>query len=124
MRTQIRRDSRRIASLHENSAGPCEPTYEAFASAQVADDTATRDALHHVLAVPGNEMAVVDDVSLTLAELQTCQPNRTESSDLKKLTSFRIMAPILMIQQIPTPLILYTNSPSPENIALLKLWLL
>jgi len=40
------------------------------------------------------------------------------------LTSFRIIAPILMIQHIPTPLILYTNKPSPENIALLKLWLL
>lgn len=39
-----------------------------------------------------------------------------------ELTSFRIIAPKLANHKIPVPLILYTNSPSPENIALLNPW--
>jgi hypothetical protein len=41
-----------------------------------------------------------------------CRREKTE------LTSFLIIAPKLVHHRIPCPLILYTNSPSPENIAL------
>ena len=42
---------------------------KAFSRSKTRDDTARRHALHDVLAVPGNEMSVIDDVLLTILEL-------------------------------------------------------
>ena len=59
----------RIPGLDEDSAGTCELAYQAFTRSHATDDTTRGNALENVLGVPGNEMAVVDNVSLTILEL-------------------------------------------------------
>jgi hypothetical protein len=55
----------------------------------------------------------------------TCLRHREDSHRRNQtLTSFLIIAPKLVHQRIPCPLILYTNRPSPENMALPSPWLL
>jgi hypothetical protein len=70
MRSSIHSHRHRIASLHENSSRPRELAHKAFTSSQVADDAARRNTLERVLAVPRDEVAVVDDVFLAFAELE------------------------------------------------------
>lgn len=43
--------------------------HQPFTRAEIADDAAARDALEDVFAVPGDEVAVVDDVFFAFAEL-------------------------------------------------------
>lgn len=55
-----------------NIPGSNEFTHQSFSGAEVGDDATTSHALEHVLAVPGDEVAVVDDVffvGLELSEL-------------------------------------------------------
>lgn len=48
----VHRHRCRVARLHEHRTWPCELAHQAFASSQVADDAAGRNALEDVLAVP------------------------------------------------------------------------
>jgi hypothetical protein len=47
----------------------CEFADQALASAQIGDYPTTRNTLQDVLGIPSNQMAVVDDVLLTLLQL-------------------------------------------------------
>ncbi len=47
----------------------CKLAHQSLAGADVADDATTCYPLEDVLAVPGDEMAVVDDVLLTFSKL-------------------------------------------------------
>lgn len=47
----------------------CELAHQALAGAEIADDAAARNTLEDILAVPGDEVAVVDDVFFAFAEL-------------------------------------------------------
>jgi len=69
MRSTIHRHGHRVASLHEDSSRPHKLAHKAFAGSQIADNAARRNALKRVLAVPRDEMAVVDDVLFAFAEL-------------------------------------------------------
>lgn len=69
MGTQPGSKSSRIPCLHEDSARTREFTNESFTTAEAGDDTAGSRALEDVVAVPGYEMAVVDDVLLPCYEL-------------------------------------------------------
>ena len=85
-------------------------------------------------------MAVIDDVFLAVdkldpAAISSSSKDRKEKEEKIqfmqvlaqreqrgrcRLTSFLKIAPKELNQQIPVPLNLYTNSPSPENMALLN----
>ena len=69
MRAHPHGESGRVARLHEDGAGTGEFADEPLAGADTRDDAAARDALHDVLAVPGDEVAVVDDVFFFWLEL-------------------------------------------------------
>jgi hypothetical protein len=69
VRSSIHSHRHRIASLHENSSRTCEFAHQAFASSQVANNAARRNPLERVLAVPRDQVAVVDDVFFAFAEL-------------------------------------------------------
>ena len=66
---QPRRERLRIPRLHIKRPWPGEFTDQTFARADAGDDAARCDALERVLAVPGNEVAVVDDVAFAVREL-------------------------------------------------------
>lgn len=66
MGCHVRSELRRIPRLKENGSGTLEFTYEAFASTEIADDATTGDSFEHVVAVPRNKMAVVDNVLLAV----------------------------------------------------------
>lgn len=63
------REGLRVAGLDEDGAGPRELADEALARRHAGNDAARSDALEHVLAVPRDQVAVVDDVTLVLLEL-------------------------------------------------------
>nr|POE54327.1 hypothetical protein CFP56_41266 [Quercus suber] len=46
-------------------------TDQTFSRAHVADDATAGDALDHVVGIPRDEVAVIDDVSLALGQLET-----------------------------------------------------
>jgi hypothetical protein len=69
MRSSIHGHSHRIASLHEYSSRTHKFAHKTFAGSQIADNAARRNPLERVLAVPRDEMAVVDDVLFAFAEL-------------------------------------------------------
>ncbi len=58
-----------VPRLHKHSARPRKFTHQAFTGGDAADDASTGDALEDVLAIPGHEVAVVNDVFLTVEEL-------------------------------------------------------
>lgn len=68
--TQPHRKSLCVPGLHEHRSWTSEFANQPLASHQVGHDTARRDALEDILAVPSNEMPVVDDVLLVLLQLQ------------------------------------------------------
>jgi hypothetical protein len=70
VRGQPRRESLSIPSLHENSSRTRELAHQAFAGCHVRKDTARGHALEHVLAVPSNKMAVINDVLLVFLQLR------------------------------------------------------
>lgn len=70
VRSSIHGHSHRIASLHEHSSRSHKLAHETFARSQIADDTARRNPLERVFAVPRDEVAVVDDVLFAFAELR------------------------------------------------------
>jgi hypothetical protein len=72
-RQNIKRGVTNIASLHKDCARPSEFAHKAFTSSQVADNTAGRNTLERVFAIPRDQMSVVDDVLLAFAELQKMQ---------------------------------------------------
>lgn len=59
----------RIASLHKHGAGTREFAHQTFARAHVADDAATRHSFEDVVAVPRDQVAIVDDVFFAFPEL-------------------------------------------------------
>ena len=73
MCVEVLRHSDRVPRLHENSSRACELAHQTLPGRKVANNTSGGDALEHVLAVPGDEVAIVDDVLLAFAELQQCQ---------------------------------------------------
>lgn len=66
MSCHVRSELRRIPRLKENGSGALEFTYKTFASAEIADDATTGDPLEHVVAIPSDEMAVIDNVFLAV----------------------------------------------------------
>ena len=60
-----------IPSLHEYRPRARELADQAFATADAGNDASARHTLHHVLAVPGHEMAVVDNVLFAFHELRS-----------------------------------------------------
>lgn len=70
MRSSVHGHGHRIASLHEDSSRTGELAYKAFTSGQVTDDTARRNTLKRVVAVPRDQVAVVDDILLAFTELK------------------------------------------------------
>ena len=88
-----------------------ELAHQTFTCRQSGDDAATGDTLQDVLAVPGDEVAIVDNVFLVGQHLrESSQPDGFPGQAIlcspSSLTSFLMMAPKLVIQRIPTPLIL------------------
>lgn len=61
----------RIPRLHENRTRAGEFANEAFSRTHVTDDTPRSDSFQNVIAVPCDEVAVVDDVFLACTELVT-----------------------------------------------------
>lgn len=59
-----------ISCLQEDRARAGEPTDQAFAGGQVGDQSAARRTLEDVLAIPRNEMAVVDNISFARLKLR------------------------------------------------------
>lgn len=59
----------RIPRLHEHRPGPRKLAHQAFSTADARDDASARHALHHIFAVPGHEVPVVDDVFLAFDKL-------------------------------------------------------
>lgn len=66
---QPSRELARIPRLHEDGAGACELAHEALGGGDVGDDAARGDALEDVLAVPRDEVVVVDVVLFVFLEL-------------------------------------------------------
>ena len=125
--SNVRSQRYRISCLQEHGSGTSEFAGETFAGAEIADHAARRDAFKHVTAVPGDQMTVVNNVlfacsNLNSPECQSCILDKERAG--ATLTSFRMMAPKLVIQRMPVPEILYVNQPSPENIIFPKFWAL
>lgn len=82
---------------HISSRSPhtCKLANQALSRAQVAENASTRDSLKHIIAIPSHEMAVVDDVLLAVPELSTMLELIDARIQKPKLTSFRIIAPML-----------------------------
>ena len=70
MGSTIHGHGHRIASLHEHRSRTHKFAHKTFAGSQIADNAARRNPLERVLAVPRNEVAVVDDVLFAFAELK------------------------------------------------------
>jgi len=58
-----------IPRLHKYGAGPRKLAHETLARSKIAYDTPASNALENVLAVPSNEVTVVDDVLLVGGKL-------------------------------------------------------
>ena len=71
--SQPRRKRLRIPRLHENRPRACELTNQTLPGHHIRYDAAGCDALEDVLAVPRNEVTVVDDVLLVFLQLIACQ---------------------------------------------------
>lgn len=69
MPLQPRRKCRRIPRLHKHRPRPRELADQPLAARKTANDTARGRTLEDVLAVPGDEVSVVDDVFLVGLEL-------------------------------------------------------
>lgn len=59
----------RIPRLHEHGSRPCEFTNQTFSAADARNYASARHALHDVFTIPSHEVAVVDDILLTLDKL-------------------------------------------------------
>ena len=59
-----------VPSLHKHRPRARKLADQAFATADAGNDASARHTLHHVLAVPGHEVAVVDDVLFAFHELR------------------------------------------------------
>ena len=84
MRSTIHRHGYRVASLHEDRTRPHKLAHKAFAGSQIADNAARRNPLERVLAVPRDEVAVVDDVLFAFAELIRYASQLWSSSEFAK----------------------------------------
>ena len=59
-----------VPSLHEDRPRARKLADQAFPAADAGNDASARHTLHHVLAVPGHEVAVVDDVLFAFHKLR------------------------------------------------------
>lgn len=93
------RERLRVARLDEDGAGPGELADEALGGRHVGDDAARRDALENVLAVPSDQVAVVDNVPLALLQLEragvSCQ-HYSSSLSLSLSTSMLVREGVLL----------------------------
>ena len=62
-------ESLRIPRLHVDRSGTGELAHQPFVGRHAGDDAAGRRALEDILAVPSDEVAVVDDIPFTFDEL-------------------------------------------------------
>jgi hypothetical protein len=67
--SQVRREGRRVSGLHEDRSRSSELAHESFARTDTRDDTTAGNTFDDVFAVPGDKMAVVDDISFTFLQL-------------------------------------------------------
>ena len=63
MRRHISGERSRIPRLQENSPGAGELAHQAFSGAHSADQATRSHALENILAGPGHQVAVIDDVA-------------------------------------------------------------
>lgn len=87
----------RVSCLHEHCAWSGELANQALTSAQIANDATTGDSFENVVAVPRDEVAVVDDILLLLSQLKNISLVILEerTAGQAELTSFLMMAPML-----------------------------
>lgn len=114
-----------IASLEVDGTRARELADQAFARSKPSDDATRRHTLHDVLARPGDEVAVVNQVLLSRNKLRMVRQQGSRQMPLTtgwKLTSLRMIAPKLVTHSRPLPVILFTHRPSPLNMALLSPW--
>lgn len=108
----------RISGLYENCAGPSELADETFSRGHSRNDAARCYSFHNILCVPGDKVAIVDDILLSIEQLTALLAIAVISKELSSnLTSFRMIAPKLVSHKMPLPLILCTHKPSPLNMA-------
>ena len=62
MSGHIHHEGCRVSRLQEDRAGAGELAHQAFARRFAGNDASADRPLHHILAVPSHEVAVVDDV--------------------------------------------------------------
>lgn len=109
-RTHLHLTSERIqvSRLQIHRARSLKLTGQTFTRTESRNDTTRGNALNLVLAVPSNKMTIVDEVCLTILELESINPYQHGIQRIfsVKLTSFLIIAPKLCIQSNPVPEIL------------------
>ena len=59
-----------VPSLHEHSTGSGELAHQSFTSRQSRDDTARSYTLKNILRVPGDQVAIVHNISLSIRKLR------------------------------------------------------
>lgn len=67
-----------VPRLHEHRPWARKLADQAFSTADTGYNASARYALHHILAVPGYEMAIVDDVFLAFHKLNSLSVVRQE----------------------------------------------
>ena len=60
-----------VARLHEYGPRAGELAHQAFTRADARDDTTARHPLHYILAIPGYQMTVINDILLLRLKLRT-----------------------------------------------------
>lgn len=64
MSRHVLRKRRRVARLNKHRPRTRKLAHQPFPGAEITDDPARRDALEDILAVPGYEVSVIDDIFL------------------------------------------------------------
>lgn len=104
----------RVPRLDEHRPWPGEFAHQALPRREARDDAARSDPLHHVLGIPGDQVAIVDNVLFSIIELpgflsvphDQLMPTTRAFSFQERLTSFLIIAPKLVSHNRPVPLTL------------------
>ena len=98
-----------IPGLHEDGAGTGELTHETLTTRESGNNTTTGDTFHDVLAVPGDQMIVVNDVLFAVDQLdpmsadlqQKKMPKQPGKRRRQQLTSFLRIAPKVLTHKRP-----------------------
>lgn len=73
MCAEVLRDSDGVSRLHEHCSRSRELAHQTFTGREIANNTSGGNALEDVLAVPGDEVTVVDNVFLAFSKLSRSQ---------------------------------------------------